>query len=588
MNPMRNRVANSGWLGLAALVLGTVALLPGMRAADDAGQAASGAARLSSVVGQVRISQGGQVLADPAPVNSPLFAGTRIETGDDGKAEIQLDDGSLARLSPDSTLTLTSIGTQGGSTDTTLVLEAGLGYFELQGASGGPMRVVFGDSVATATGFTVIRVKMDNPPGELAVFSGNAHLERGNSLAVDLHGGQSLALNASDPSRYNLAESIEPDSWDAWNSDRDQALSAEAAEQTGAANNFVNDQNPGPAWNDLDANGNWYNVPGDGYVWSPNEAENADWDPYGNGNWMWTPGYGYVFASGYSWGYMPYQCGMWNYYDGFGWGWAPGMGAGFRTGGCHPWWRNGRYGGLNIGRAPGGYRPIPMPHPRGPIGRTPPKVISVNRGFNPHQGGLPPRTRNSSVVIAGSTVTPLRPLQGNRRYEPSQSGFVYRPANGYRGGNQSSAGQGMHPGNGYTGSGNGYMNGSRPTSNVHVAPGARQVYEAPASPRYIGVPHGATPQQNGVLPGRNNPSFTPPSGGRVNQPPTGGAAPSRNPGNYPGAGGAPARPYSPPPQAPRPSGGGYSGGGAPRGGGGAAAPRPSGGGGGGGAPRGPR
>ena len=43
------------------------------------------------------------------------------------------------------------------------------------------MRVTFGDSVATATGFTVMRVKMDNPPGELAVFSGNAHLERGNA-----------------------------------------------------------------------------------------------------------------------------------------------------------------------------------------------------------------------------------------------------------------------------------------------------------------------------------------------------------------------------------------------------------------------
>ena len=288
------------------------------------GRAQAGAARLSSVEGQVRLSQGGQVIADPAVINAPLFAGTRVETGDDGKAEIQFDDGSVARLSPDSALTLTSVGGQGGAA---IVLEGGLGYFELQGGGqGGQMRVTFGDSVATATGFTVMRIKMDNPPGEVAVFSGNAHLERGNSLAVDLHGGESVTLNATDPSQYNLAETIEPDSWDAWNSDRDQALNAEAADQTGAANNFVNNNAPNPAWNDLDANGNWYNVPGQGYIWSPYEASDAGWDPYGNGNWMWTPGYGYIFVSGYPWGYMPYQCGMWNYYDGFGWGWAPGMG----------------------------------------------------------------------------------------------------------------------------------------------------------------------------------------------------------------------------------------------------------------------
>ena len=391
-------------LGLAAVVLGAVALTPAVRA-DDTGQGAGpgGAARLSSVEGQVRLSQGGQVIADPAVVNAPLFAGTRVETGDDGKAEIQFDDGSVVRVSPDSAVTLTLVGVQAGSE---IVMESGLGYFELQGGGqGAPMRVVFGDSVATATGFTVMRIKMDNPPGELAVFSGNAHLVRGNSLAVDLHGGESVALNPTDPSQYNVAETIEPDSWDAWNSDRDQALNAEAADQTGAASNFVNSNTPNPEWNDLDANGNWYNVPGEGYIWSPYEASNPGWDPYGNGNWMWTPGYGYIFASGYPWGFMPYQCGMWNYYDGFGWGWAPGMGVGLRMGGCHPWWGGGGYRGLNIGRTPGGYHPIPMPRAPGSWGRQPPKVISVNRGgFNGGRGGVPARTAIGGINVAAAQV----------------------------------------------------------------------------------------------------------------------------------------------------------------------------------------
>ena len=179
---------------------------------------------------------------------------------------------------------------------------------------------------------------------------------------------------ASNTGHYELAESIEPDSWDAWNSDRDQALTAEASSQTGAADSISPDESQNPAWNDLDANGNWYNVPGQGYVWSPYDASNAGWDPYGYGSWMFTPGYGYIWDSGYSWGYLPYQCGAWNFYDGFGWGWAPGLG------GCQPWWGCGYYGGPNIGHGPGGYRPIPRPMPpHGPIGHRPIPVVAVNR-----------------------------------------------------------------------------------------------------------------------------------------------------------------------------------------------------------------
>jgi len=110
-------------------------------------------------------------------------------------------------------------------------------------------------------------------------FSGNAHLEGGNSLALDLHGGESVNLNGIDQGNYALSEAIEPDSWDAWNSDRDQALTSQEAVRTQATTSAPNSNNP--AWSDLDANGNWYNVQGQGYVWSPYEGESAGWDPYG-------------------------------------------------------------------------------------------------------------------------------------------------------------------------------------------------------------------------------------------------------------------------------------------------------------------
>jgi len=420
-----NRDGMTGWrlsawlLGAAVLVLGSQALAPALRA-DDAGQPAR-AVRLSSVDGQVQLAQGNQVLADGAVANTPLFEGTRVTTGDDGRAEIQFEDGSVARLSPNSALTLTALRGAGANGEAQLTLEGGLGYFELQGGGqSGAIKVNFGDGVATSSGFTVMRINLDTPPGELAVFSGNAHLERGSALTVDLHGGESLTLSANDVSRYTLNETIEPDSWDSWNSDRDQVLTSQAAAATGATKDYAQSNNP--AWNDLDANGNWYNVPGQGNIWSPYEASNAGWDPYGNGNWGYTSGYGYSWISGNSWGYLPYQCGMWNWYDSFGWGWAPGMG------GCNPWWNGGGgYYGPNIGTGYGGYRPPLRPHPpRHPIGRAGLGLIAVNRHTVGPVATLPSRDRNSVVNIAGYTTQPMHSLTPRPVYDHSASGFVNR------------------------------------------------------------------------------------------------------------------------------------------------------------------
>lgn len=382
------------------------------------GHAAARAVRLSSVDGQVQLAQGTEVLATQALANTPLFEGTQISTSEDGRAEVQFEDGSVARISPNSSLTLATLGQQGALLQTDLVLNSGLGYFEIQGSGQtNQIRVHFGNDVATVSGFTVLRVNLDYPPGEVAVFSGNAHVEGGSSLALDLHGGESVKLNGTEPGNYVVAESIEPDSWDTWNSDRDQALTAQQADRTAATSSVPNSSNP--AWSDLDANGSWYNVPGQGNVWSPYEAESSNWDPYGCGSWMWTPRFGYMWVSCEPWGFMPYAFGTWNYYDGFGWGWAPGLGI--------PWW--GGYGwGFNIGVTPVRYRPPHrppgVPRPGGPIrsgGRYQPyPVIAVNR-VHDTTVGTPIRARNAPVAIAGNTIQPLRPLSPRPVYA---NGFV--------------------------------------------------------------------------------------------------------------------------------------------------------------------
>jgi hypothetical protein len=532
-----------GFLGLAALVLGTLALVSGVRAEDPDASQASRAVRLSNVEGEVHLSQGDQSLADQAVANTPLFEGTTINTGSDGQAEIQFEDGSVARISPQSSLTLALLRGSATSSDrdSELQLNGGLGYFELQGDSdSNRVRVRFGDTVVTAAGFTVVRISLDKGPGEVAVFSGNAHLEVGASAALDLHGGESVALNANDPNNYNVSESIEPDSWDTWNSDRDQALTSASAGRTAATNNEPDNNNP--AWSDLDANGNWYNVPDQGYVWSPNEAATPGFDPYGTGYWVSTPVYGYTWVSGYPWGYLPYQCGAWNYYNSFGWGWAPG--------GCNPWWGGGGGFVVNIGVAPHSYRYPVRPHPYNPrpmvAGRRgPAPIVVVNRHTLAGNTSPAPRDRSGSVMIAGNIVHPLKPVQPTREpynrfapvgpthNAPNAPASSYNSRSGMQSGPRAIAVP-AHPGNTYS-----PPPAPRPSGNIYAPPPSRpsgstytpppQVYHPPppvhmaAPPPPPQVYHPSAPVHMAPPPPPPASHPAPPSGGGGGSHPTGGA-----------------------------------------------------------------
>lgn len=476
------------------------------------------AVRLSTVDGKVRVVQNGQVVADPAYANMPIFEGSQISTADDGNAEIQLEDGGVARLSPNSSITLSVLQKQGSGTRTEIAVNGGLCYFELQPSSSTNSTVVrFGPASFTPSSFSVVRITLDQPPGNLAVFSGNIHVDQGDAVQLEVHGGESVALNASDPSNYKLDETIASDSWDSWNADRDQALNAQGNEKTAATSKYGNSA---AGFSDLDANGNWYDVPGQGYVWSPYDAQatGSAWDPYGYGNWVNYPGYGYLFVSGYDWGYAPFACGNWNFYDGFGWGWYPGSV-------CNPWWGNGYgpygYGGwgYNVGRPPRGYQPPRRPqsgpgHPR-PVGGGMHPVVASNVIHVDHRPAGDGELSLSGqpvhpVTIGGHTVEPMRPLVPRQAYDRTAAGFANRPEGP----------GGMHPGV--------YGNYGRP--------GEANVFR-PSAPGYV-------PRAPSYAPPRSS-SYSPSSGGHSSAPapashfsaPSGGGMSSGGGGGHPSGGG---------------------------------------------------
>ena len=75
-----------------------------------------------------------------------------------------------------------------------------------------------------------------------------------------------------------------------------------------------------PGLNDLDYYGNWQNVNGYGYAWSPQVA--AGWSPYQQGYWMNDYPYGPTWVSSEPWGYAPYHYGRWAFV-GDRWYWIP-------------------------------------------------------------------------------------------------------------------------------------------------------------------------------------------------------------------------------------------------------------------------
>ena len=297
-------------------LLMTVLLVSPLMAEDPA------VVRLSYVKDNVSVKQADGSVVDHAVVNLPLFNGSMIVTGADGEAEVEFADGSVARLTPNSSLVLTHLQRPGGTGHTDLKLASGLAYFELNVGQGQRFTVDLGGPVLRPMENSIFRVSLDKLP-EAAVMRGSLHLDVVGSATdanQEVVANQSVRFDGKTPASSNVADAIEPDSWDQWNIDRDRTIAQQAQTQT-PVRDFSQAPND-PGWNDLDANGNWYPVDGYGDVWTPSGVD-AGWDPFGYGYWGNFQGYGATWISGYSWGWLPYHCGAWNYFP-FGWGWIPG------------------------------------------------------------------------------------------------------------------------------------------------------------------------------------------------------------------------------------------------------------------------
>jgi len=387
------------------------------------------AARLTWMQGDVRVEQANATTNSVAVINMPLVEGSVISTGGDGEAEIEFEDGSVARLTPNSGVSLLNLSAdRNGVFQTRIAVLGGLAYFELRAGTKYRYSVDAGGDAISPVENATLRVNFDQPPAAISVLDGSVHVvSAGGGANADVNAGQTVRGNAgSDGGVYLISSNVAPESWDRWNEDRDAGAANEAEQATEARNQFAGNQ--GYGWSDLDANGTWYDVPGRGKIWQPDMAaqtedqgaQNGDqggdagqadsapadagqggFDPYGYGSWVWTPA-GYSWASGYGWGWLPYRCGQWSWFDGFGWAWTPSPVCGlFGFGG----YGYGGYGyGVNLGPGPGGYRrphrPVFGPGPAHPIVHGPGEPMKI----------WPAHRQGGERVIAGTTAEALQPI----------------------------------------------------------------------------------------------------------------------------------------------------------------------------------
>lgn len=410
--------------------------------AAPAAQSSPMPARLSDVEGTVRIAQtpveatapSSTGMPPPPPPealfrqalpNMPVMAGMDVQTGSDGRAELQFPDGDIARVAPNSEVVVVALGLEGER----LRAANGLSYYEQPGGATGSVAVLVGPDVVTPQGSSLLRVDLDKTPYQVAVLRGAALVdgiaEGGNSPGVGfaLASGQTAMLAPASPQDYDVKSEASSNSWDTWNTDRDAASTEMANGST--AGHAGSDTEEAEAWNDLDYYGTWYDVPGAGLAWGPDGVD-ASFDPYGAGAWGFYPGVGYTWISSYPWGWLPYRCGGWGFFPSFGWLWQPGNACGLR------WFP---YPAIRSG--PPGYRIPSLPSQRRLSGAHIPRpepLLAVHRGtaFQFRQlGGARPAPRQLTLpsAEAGGTMI-VAPMLSPGRQDYRASSFGPMPRTG--------------------------------------------------------------------------------------------------------------------------------------------------------------
>ena len=311
--------------------------------------------RLSYIEGGVQIDRNtGQY--DKAILNLPITEGFKLRTDADGRAEVELEDGSTLRMASSTTVQFPSLSLRDSGAKVSVAdIQGGTVYVNFAGKKRSDLTLQFGRQKVGLSRAARLRIDATDLNTSLSVFKGDIAVES-PSGALQLKKNETATFDPTEAQPV-LAKEIAPEPLDSW--DKQQSLYHERY----ASNSYGNYSPYAYGTSDLSYYGTFFSAPGYGMVWQP-YLIGAGWDPFMDGAWAFSPGSGYGWVSAYPWGWTPYHYGGWVFLPGYGWAWQPG----------------GVWSPFNsqptILRAPTGFKPPRPPTAIAPKGTT---IVTVNR-----------------------------------------------------------------------------------------------------------------------------------------------------------------------------------------------------------------
>ncbi len=346
-------------------ILGT-ALAAALFALPAAADSQARIVRLSDVKGTVQINKNSGLGFENAFDNLPITQGTALRTRGNGRAEVEFEDGSTMRLTPNTMVEFSTLAlSDAGKRMSVVNLVEGKAYVNWLGKSHDIFTLNFSQEKVELGTAAHFRATSSSSLAEIASFKNDLDVA-GPVGTTRVGKNKMVTFNVSDNDHPTVAKNVDA-SADASGDDKWDEGAIEYHEQYAGNNSTPSEYGS----SDLGYYGAYSNVAGYGTLWQPYFA-GAGWNPFMDGAWSWYPGMGYLWASAYPWGWMPYLYGNWIYAPGFGWGWQPGSGFGTWKGGLH-----------YVGAAVAGFRP-----PVAPTGMG--STVVVGRGGPVATTGIPP------------------------------------------------------------------------------------------------------------------------------------------------------------------------------------------------------
>ena len=272
--------------------------------------------RLSQVRGHVNIDRNIGRGYEEAFANIPITGGTRIQT-DVGLAEVEFEDNSTFRLTPDTEVEFTLLKrTPTGSTISEINVLHGMVFAALANTKGNTFTIGAGKASVAMNPSSHIRLTMDGLNSNLSVLDGSVEFTDPFAATSTLTHKKSLDFDASGSKQPEFVKLHETafDEWDKNGIEYQKQYSS--LRSAGGAGMLY-------GTSDLNYYGAFVNMPGCGSLWQPYFVS-AGWSPYDNGMWAYYPNVGYSWVSPYPWGWLPFHSGNWVNCGGAGWGWQPG------------------------------------------------------------------------------------------------------------------------------------------------------------------------------------------------------------------------------------------------------------------------